>query len=97
MNSRSILINALKRSGKQRGLRIVKQNNNLCDGHIKKADHNLIVMTDLSRLGHDDWVVVTAYYAMYQSALSLLAKIGMDTKDHVSTVAILDYFFGEHI
>ncbi|MCK5699209.1 MAG: hypothetical protein KAH93_05135, partial [Candidatus Aenigmarchaeota archaeon] len=49
------------------------------------------------RLGHDDWVVVTAYYAMYQSALSLLAKIGMDTKDHVSTVAILDYFFGEHI
>ncbi|MBI4181788.1 MAG: HEPN domain-containing protein, partial [Candidatus Aenigmarchaeota archaeon] len=69
----------------------------MSEGHIRKADHNLIVMTDLCKLGHEDWVVISAYYAMYQSAMSLLTKIGLESKDHATTAAVLEYFFGEQI
>lgn len=54
-------------------------------------------MTDLDKLNHEDWVVIVAYYAMYHSALAVLSKIGLESKEHASTVAVLEYFFGEHI
>lgn len=97
MKAKDILIGTLKRTRKERGLRIISPNDYLSDGHMKKADHNLIVMTDLSRVKHEDWVVITAYYAMYQSALALLAKIGLESKDHATTVAVLQYFFDRQI
>ncbi len=75
----------MKRAKEERGLRAIKPNDYLSNGHIKKADHNLIVMTDLSKLGHEDWVVISAYYAMYQSAMALLTKIGLESKDHATT------------
>jgi len=97
MKAKDIILNALKRAKDERGLRITGKNDSLCQSHLNKADHNLIVMTDLSRLRHEDWTVITAYYAMYHSALALLAKIGLDSKDHATTASILEYFFGEHI
>lgn len=97
MKAKDIISNALKRGKDERGLRISKPNDSLSKGHLSKADHNLIVMTDLSKLGHGDWVVITAYYAMYHSALALLAKMGLESKDHATTAAVLEYFFGEHI
>lgn len=97
MKPEDIILNALKRGKDERGLRISKPNDNLSKGHLSKSDHNLIVMTDLSKLGHEDWVVVTAYYAMYHSVLALLTKMGLESKDHATTAAILEYFFGEQI
>lgn len=97
MRAKDILIEAFRRSEKERGLRIINPNEYLSDGHIKKADHNLIVMTDLNRLKHEDWVVIAAYYAMYQAALALLAKIGLESRDHATTVAVLQYFFDRQI
>lgn len=97
MRAKDIIINAMKRPKEERGLRVSKPNDYLSDGHIRKADHNLVVMTDLSRLGHEDWVVVSAYYAMYQSATALLTKIGFESKYHATTAAVLEYFFGENI
>jgi len=99
MKTKAILLNALKRGRKERniGLKIVHPNENLSLGHIKKADHNLVVMTDLSELKHEDWVVIAAYYSMYQASLSLLLKIGLSSKEHAATVAVLEYFFGENI
>lgn len=87
----------MKRPETERGLRISKPNDYLAESHMKKADHNLVVMTDLGRLGHEDWVVTAAYYAMYQSATALLSKIGLESKDHATTAAVLEYFFGGHI
>lgn len=97
MKAKDMVVKALKRAKEERGLRISKPNDYLSEGHSSKADHNLIVMTDLNELKHEDWVVISAYYAMYHSALSLLAKIGLESKDHATTAAILDYFFGEQI
>lgn len=34
---------------------------------------------------------------MYHAALSLLSRIGLESKDHATTAAVLEYFFGEHI
>ena len=97
MTSKDMIVKSMKRAKEERGLRVSKPNNYMSEGHVRKADHNLIVMTDLSKLGHEDWVVISAYYAMYQSAMSLLAKIGLESKDHATTASVLEYFFGEQI
>lgn len=97
MKAKDMIVKSMKRAKEERGLRVSKPNNYLSEGHIKKADHNLIVMTDLNKLGHEDWVVISAYYAMYQSAMALLTKIGLESKDHATTAAVLEYFFDEQI
>lgn len=97
MNAEDILINAIIRSKDDRGLRVTHPNENLKEGHLTKADHNLIVMTDMDKLGHEDWTVIAAYYAMYQAASAILAGIGLESKEHAATVAVLEHFFGRHI
>lgn len=97
MNAKSIILKAFARAKKERGLKITAPSEHLINGHIQKSDHNLVVMTDLDSLQHEDWVVIAAYYAMYHSALAVLSKIGLESKEHATTVAVLEYFFGEHI
>jgi uncharacterized protein (UPF0332 family) len=98
MKPKDIILKAMQREIElERGLKIIPPDDELAKGHVEKADHNLIVMTDLNNLAHSDWVVVVAYYSMYHSATSILAKMGLDSKDHATTVAILEYFFGEKI
>ena len=97
MRAEEIIIKALKRAKRERGLRVTSPSDHLSGGHVRKADHNLVVMTDLSELGHEDWTVIAAYYAMYQSALAILTKIGLESKEHATTAAVLEYFFGKRI
>ncbi len=98
MKPKDIITKAFKREIQlERGLKITVPNNNLVKAHADKADHNLIVMTDLDKLGHSDWVVITAYYSMYHASIAILSKIGLDSKDHATTVAVLEYFFGKKI
>jgi len=40
-----------------------------------------------------EWIVITSYYAMYTSALALLAKIGFRSKDHTATLLVLEEYF----
>lgn len=96
--AKGIILSSFKREErKERGMKITVPDTELAEAHIKKARHNLIVMDDLNRLGHSDWVVIVAYYAMYHGATSILVRIGLDSKDHATTVAVLEYFFSEHI
>ncbi|MEK6952987.1 MAG: HEPN domain-containing protein [Nanoarchaeota archaeon] len=95
MNTKNIILKAFERE--KRGLKLISREEYLVSGHIKKADHNLIVMTDLSKLKHEDWVVVVAYYSMYQVALALLVKVGLESKEHSTTVAVLEHFFSKQI
>ena len=98
MKPKDIIIKAFQREiNLERGLKVIDPSGDLVKGHINKAEHNLIVMTDLDKLGHSDWVVVAAYYSMYHSATSILSKIGLDSKDHATTAAVLEYFFGRRI
>lgn len=92
-----MIIRAMQRSREERGLKVSTPNRYLSDSHLKKGDHNLIVMTDLNKFGHEDWTVISAYYAMYQAATALLVRIGLESKDHATTAAVLEYFFDEQI
>ncbi len=97
MKADRVIANALKRARETRGLRTIGPNDRLSESHIRKADHNLIVMTDLNKLGHEDWVVISAYYAMYHASLAVLTKVGLNSKEHAATAAVLEYFFGKEI
>jgi len=82
---------------------------NLSLKYLEKARNNLITMSLLSEIqenkkardllkipagySSDEWVVICGYYAMYASALALLAKIGYRSKNHTATLLVLDEFF----
>jgi uncharacterized protein (UPF0332 family) len=77
--------------------------------YLKKARHNLEILDALDKLNHNEkvkgllklskefdsseWVVICGYYAMYTSALALVAKIGFRSKNHTATFAILEEYF----
>jgi len=78
----------------------------LSDAYMRKARTNVITMELLSKapsfrdvLGlpedydPNEWVVIAAYYAMYISALSVLARLGYKSKNHTATITALDEFF----
>lgn len=76
---------------------------------MNKARNNLITMNLLSEINNtqkardllkipkeynaDEWIVIAGYYAMYTSALALLAKIGFKSRNHTATILILEDFF----
>ncbi|MCD6547172.1 MAG: hypothetical protein J7K22_01310 [Nanoarchaeota archaeon] len=47
MKPKEVILKAFARAKKERGLRIVAPSSYLCSSHMHKADHNLVVMTDL--------------------------------------------------
>ena len=77
--------------------------------YLQKAKNNLVTMRLLSEINlnkeardllnlpteynADEWVVIAGYYAMYASALALIAKIGFKSKNHTATLQLLDEFF----
>jgi len=79
---------------------------NLAEPYLKKSRSSIITMELLSKAEKfkdilslpkdyttDEWVVITAYYAMYMSALSLLAKLGFRSKSHTATAVALEELF----
>ena len=81
---------------------------NLSQKYLDKAKNNLITMRILSELNtkktrkllkipsdydSNEWVVIAGYYAMYASALALLAKIGYKSKNHTATLLVLEEYF----
>ena len=78
---------------------------------MDKARNNLITMTLLLKIedgkslreqlslpkeySADEWAVISGYYAMYAASLSLLAKIGIRSKNHTATMLALEKHFVE--
>ena len=76
---------------------------------MAKASHNFTVSSALRAIGNTseakkilnisadfsafDWVVITAYYAMYHSALAALASIGYKSDNHTATIIALEVHF----
>lgn len=81
----------------------------LAEKYLEKAKNNLQTMKILSEINlniksrdllsipkdydSDGWIVITGYYAMYTSALSLIAKAGFKSKNHAATLAVLEELF----
>lgn len=81
----------------------------LANRFVEKAKTNLITMNILYELNKNEkvrellnipleydpmeWVAITGYYAMYSSALALLAKIGFKSKNHTATLTVLEEIY----
>ncbi len=81
----------------------------LSQSYLARAGHNFMVGSILLKLGDNDgakralniprdfsasdWIVITAYYAMYHSALAALASISYKSDNHTATIAALEVFF----
>jgi uncharacterized protein (UPF0332 family) len=82
---------------------------NLSQKYLQKARNSLVTMGLLSDINNnrkargllkvpfdynsEEWVVIAGYYAMYASALALIAKIGYKSKNHTATIILLEEFF----
>lgn len=81
----------------------------LVPNYQSKARHNLETANVLLKISKEpemreaidvgsgyqsyDWVIISAYYAMYHSALSALAKIGYKSANHEATILALEYYY----
>lgn len=75
---------------KSKKIKPEKEKEELVQGHIEKADHNLkFVKSTLGLKEFNDWAIVSAYYAIYHASLALCALKGYSTKDHSATLLIL--------
>ena len=79
------------------------------DSYLAKALHNIELAGVLDILSRDDdkkraieisptsqyfdWIIITSYYAMYLAATAALARIGIKSKDHGSTIISLEYWY----
>lgn len=76
---------------------------------MERASKNLELMNIISELSknqeaqealnlskdysNDEWIIITAYYAMYTSSLALLGKFGYKSNTHTATINALETFF----
>ncbi len=81
----------------------------LAPNFMEKTRHNLLLCAAIHDLSSNedakkvlkvpqnfsafDWVVITAYYAMYHSALAALASIGYKSDNHTATIIVLEVYF----
>lgn len=81
----------------------------LASNFLEKARHNLETANVLLKLSESaaakvslkisdsyvayDWVIVSAYYAMYHAALGALAALGFKSEDHEATRVGLLYYY----
>jgi len=62
----------------------------LVDAPLEKAKHNLRTADLLvANKDYNDWVVISLYYALYHSCLSLLARKGYSSKNHTATLLFI--------
>ena len=76
---------------KKARMRKIKPNGKLSEEHIKKAKHNLKAADYNIQGGFSDWGVSQSYYAMYHSLLSILFKMGYESKNHECTINAVEY------
>ncbi len=76
---------------KETRMKKIKPNGKLSEEHIKKAKHNLEAADYNIKGGFSDWGVSQSYYAMYHSLLSILFKIGYESKNHECTINAVEY------
>ena len=71
-------------------IKIIQENKELVQSHIKKARHNIeFYKLNKPHSKFNDWLIVTLYYALYHSALALITNKNYSSKNHYATILIL--------
>ncbi len=67
---------------------------NLSGSHLNKSDYNLNFINFLDESNaYFDWIIIGCYYAIYHSALALLSRKGISSKNHLATLCALIKFY----
>ena len=85
-NQKKLVLNYLQKA----------RHNFLVSQFIEKGTSNQKVLEELgfsTELRAFDWVINTAYYAMYMAAQAVLAAIGIKCENHTATPYALEYYF----
>ena len=77
---------------KHRALRKIRPDPQEAENHIQKALHNLEAVEYNIKGGFSDWAVSAAFYAMYHSLLTVLYKLGYESRNQECTINTVDYF-----
>lgn len=96
-----------KRKVKEDSIRKDSNEKKFSQDYFAKAKHNLELAGVLDMISRNkeskqsigisesseyfDWIINTSYYAMYMAATSALAKVGLKSTTHGSTVIALEY------
>jgi len=75
---------------KHKGLRKIKPDEKLSNQHLEKAKHNLKAI-DHNLEEFPDWAVSAAFYAKYHSLLSILFKIGYESRNQECTINAVEH------
>jgi uncharacterized protein (UPF0332 family) len=71
-------------------IRIIKENKELVQSHLKKARHNMeFYKISKNNKKFNDWLIVILYYSLYHSALALITNKKYSSKNHYATILIL--------
>ena len=61
----------------------------LAQKHIKKSEHNYVVVQTLEKLKIYDWALNVGFYSIYHCFLALLAKYGYESRNQACTITVL--------
>ncbi len=74
---------------RHKGLRKVKLDESLVEGHLKKAIHNFNAMDEFNKRGYSDWSASASFYCLYHCLLAILAKNGTESRNQTCTFAFI--------
>lgn len=91
-DKRNTLKGCMDRGKEGRGIIMENQNPFLAKMHYEKALRN-IEAANFVKSRFPEWSVIASYYAMYQASSALLRRIGIHSRDHTCTIAVIEKYF----
>jgi uncharacterized protein (UPF0332 family) len=81
----------------KKGIRIVKESENLQNAYLKKSKEALRSMQINAKEGIGEWVIATGYYAKYFAIYALLSRLGIKCEIHDCTIAMFGFLFANDL
>jgi len=71
-----------------KGIKLIKPNNNLSESYIKDADKTLENTKNIE----GKWEIIMTYYACYNALYSVIIKAGIQSEIHDCTIELMNLF-----
>ncbi|MBI2548950.1 HEPN domain-containing protein [Candidatus Woesearchaeota archaeon] len=85
----------LESSLSHRGLVQVKENRDLAEKHLRKAEHNLKAALCFRKEGFSDWSTSAFFYCIYHCLLGIAARFGYESRNQECTIALVEWLIEE--
>lgn len=76
--------------GRDKGLKIIKPNDNLAKEYVQSAEETLSILQDIKGKSNM-WLATIKYYCEYFSVYALLMKLGIKSEIHECTIEICKF------